>query len=124
MSSANIKWLVLLSDAAKHDLRDIVNWTADRFGDAQSRLYTGLITETLQDLRSGPNIPGARRHKDIDDRLGTIHISRRRRKGRHILLFRTLDSERPTITVLRILHDAMDVARHFPASAEDDDAGG
>jgi toxin ParE1/3/4 len=121
MSPANTKWLVLLSDAAKQDLRDIVNWTADRFGDDQSRLYAALITETLQDLRSGPNIPGARRYKDIDDRLGTIHISRRRRKGRHILLFRTHDTERPTITVLRILHDAMDVARHFPAS--EDDAG-
>lgn len=121
MRRAGTEWTVHVSDAAKADLRNIVDWTADHFGDRQARVYAGAFSELLQDLTDGPDIPGARRRDDIQAGLHTIHIARRRRKGRHVLLFRVLDDKQRTIEVLRILHDAMDVSRHLPSPLEDDD---
>jgi toxin ParE1/3/4 len=46
--------------------------------------------------------------------LFTLHVTRRGRKGRHVVLFRMEDMKNNVIEVLRILHDAMDFARHLP----------
>ena len=45
----------------------------------------------------------------------TLHVARGGRKGRHLILFR-IDptAPTPTIDVLRLLHDAMDIARNLP----------
>jgi len=47
--------------------------------------------------------------EDIAPGLRSLHVSGR---GRHVLFFRPSGDN--VIMVLRILHDAMDVARHFP----------
>jgi toxin ParE1/3/4 len=52
--------------------------------------------------------------------LFTLHVARKRRRGRHFILFRAdTNPNRGLIDVLRILHDAMDLERHVPD--EDDD---
>jgi hypothetical protein len=48
---------------------------------------------------------------DIGANLHTLHVGPR---GRHIILFRTAHMPGGAIDVLRILHDAMDFARHLP----------
>lgn len=47
----------------------------------------------------------------------SLHVARRNRRGRHFILFRA--TEAGQIQVVRILHDAMDLARHIPDPAED-----
>jgi toxin ParE1/3/4 len=115
------RWTVQLSDVAKSDLRRVVDWTADHFGDGQARGYARAFVELLKELATGPDISGCRRRDDIATGLFTVHIARRRRKGRHLLMFRISDGERRHIEVLRILHDAMELRRHLPPDADDED---
>ena len=101
-------WTVRLSDTAEADYDDILRWTARRFGTTQAAAYGRLIATALARMERGPNVAGVRRRDEIGAGLLTLHIGRR---ARHIILFR-VGSEAPTIDVLRILHEAMDVARH------------
>jgi toxin ParE1/3/4 len=116
-------WSVRLATAAKADLEDIVQWTMRRFGAEQASVYRETISAALRALRNGPNIAGVRRRADIHQGLYTLHIARGRRQGRHLILFR-LDQQddRQLISVARILHDAMDVARHLPPEGLDPEA--
>ncbi len=102
-------WTVRLSGVAEADYDDILRWTAGRFGAAQAVSYAELLAATLARLERGPNIPGARPRDEIGAGLRALHVGRR---GRHIILFRVGSEAARTIDVLRILHDAMDLARH------------
>ena len=44
----------------------------------------------------------------------TLHVARQGRKGRHLVACRTgVTADPPTIDVLRILHDSMELSRHI-----------
>ena len=107
-------WTVRLSDTAEADYDDILRWTEGEFGAVQATSYGYLLAATLARLERGPAIAGTRQRDAIGAGLRTLHMGRR---GRHIILFRvgcepgrTIPDR--TIDVLRILHDAMDLARH------------
>jgi toxin ParE1/3/4 len=102
-------WTLRLSETAEADHDEILRWTARRFGAAQVTAYALLLAETLARLEFGPDIAGARKRNEIGPGLRTLHVGRR---GRHIVLFRVSVDRDETIDVLRILHDAMDLARH------------
>jgi toxin ParE1/3/4 len=102
-------WTVRLSNAAEADYDEILRWTVGQFGAAQAASYADLLAATLARLEGGPGILGARRRSEIGAGLRTLHVGRR---GRHIILFRVGSEADRTIDVLRILHDAMDLARH------------
>ncbi len=104
-------WTVRLSDTAEADYDDILRWTAERFGATQAASYGDLLAAALARLERGPTIAGARPRDEIGAGLRTLHVGRR---GRHIILFRIGDEPDRTIDVLRMLHDAMDLARHVP----------
>ena len=112
MTSAD--WEVELSSAAEADLRQIVRWTTRQFGSAQAASYGQLLRDALKALEAGANITGARRREEIGAGYRTLHIARNRRRARHFILFRVVDpAEERVIRVVRILHDAMDPARHL-----------
>ena len=102
-------WAVRLSDRALADFDEILRWTADHFGNRQAATHGRLLTSSLTRLDRGPTIAGARPRDEIGTGLHTLHVGRR---GRHIILFRIGSETERTIDVLRILHDAMDLARH------------
>jgi toxin ParE1/3/4 len=102
--------MVRLSNAAEADYDEILRWTAGRFGVGQAASYANLLAATLARLERGPSLLGARRRDEIGAGLRTLHVGRR---GRHIILFRVGSEADRTIDVLRILHDAMDLARHI-----------
>ena len=104
-------WTIRLSDTAETDYDDILRWTAERFGAAQAASYGVMLADALTRLERGPGIAGARRRDEIGAGLHTLHSGRR---GRHIILFRIGGDKDRTIDVLRLLHDAMDLARHVP----------
>lgn len=124
MTRASRKYDVELSDAAERDLREITRWTAGRFGREQARAYVAMLRQAFRELAAGPAAPGARARVDLGDQLYTLHTGRGVRRARHLIVFRITPRERGgLVEVLRILHDAMDLARHLPGEAsEEEDA--
>ena len=116
MTAEKAAWAVRLAATAQADYLDILRWTATQFGQAQAHAYAETLSTALMSLAAGPKVAGVRSRNDIAKGLFTLHVARRGRKGRHFVLFR-IGSERgaSVIDVLRLLHDAMDLARHLPA---------
>jgi len=111
-------WSVRLAAAANADFQDILSWTTETFGTGQARAYAETLSAAVEALTAGPGARGVRPREDIAEGLFTLHVARRRRRGRHFLVFRISRMEgRDVIEVLRILHDAMDISRHLPPPA-------
>jgi len=108
------RWRVRLGSAAERDFANILAFTADEFGERQARVYQTTLMRALTALHAGPNIPGSRARPEIQPGLRLLHVARKGRRGRHFILYREGPAE--TIEVLRILHDAMDFARHLAES--------
>jgi toxin ParE1/3/4 len=108
-------WRVHLAAAAEADFRDIMQWTLQQFGETQARTYAQTLSAALTSLSEGPAAAGVRARDDIAKGLFTLHSARNGRKARHFILFRTARvGDQQIIEVLRVLHDAMDLARHLP----------
>ncbi|MFZ2124789.1 type II toxin-antitoxin system RelE/ParE family toxin [Rhodoferax sp.] len=105
-------WTVRLTDQATQDVEDILDWTLAQFGTRQLEIYTDAINDALEDLNDGPTTVGVRWHPELGEAVATLHVARQGRKGRHLLVFRVSAPE-SVIEVLRILHDSMDLVRHF-----------
>ena len=113
------RWRVRLAATAENDIRNILQWTHERFGDAQAQLYGETLTRAIQALTEGPYVKGSRRRDEIGEGLFTLHVARGRRKGRHLVMYRVGDKGTSrTIEVLRLLHDSMDLVRHVPAATD------
>jgi toxin ParE1/3/4 len=123
MTDQQGRWRVRLTAAAERDFNHITAWTTQRFGRLQAGAYIETLLQAFDALQMGPKAFGAKARKALGPNIYTLHASRRGRRSRHILVFRCdSDDSEEIVQVLRILHDAMDVARHF--SASEDDAGG
>jgi toxin ParE1/3/4 len=84
----------------------------DAFGSRQARAYQEVLIEALVELAGGPDVSGSIARDDIRPGLRSLHVTRGRRRGRHFVVYRVAQPN--VIEVLRILHDAMDLARHVP----------
>ena len=102
---------LFLTDIAKADIREILRMTRVDFGALQVPKYRALISEARKRVRENPNLGHHREGLPADWRL--FHISQRGRPARHFLLY-ILNRSEERIDVLRVLHDAMDVPRHWP----------
>jgi toxin ParE1/3/4 len=100
-----------LTDAAKADIRQILRRTREQFGPLQVPKYRSLISEARKRIKENPNLGHHREGLPPDWRL--FHISGRGRPARHFLLYILREAEELVI-VLRVLHDAMDIPRHWP----------
>ncbi len=108
------RWRVRLTAAAEADFREILNWTAETFGNAQAHAYAHTLINALAALTEGPHVAGGRPRDDIAKGLMALHVARGGRKGRHLVVYRVAaDERRQTIDVLRLLHDSMDFPRHI-----------
>ncbi len=115
MKAGERRWTVRLTAAAEADFRTILRWTLTQFGERQTRVYAETLSAALKDLAAGPTIPGTRNRNEIARGILSLHVARKGRKGRHFVIFRVArDQGTPTIEVLRLLHDAMDLPRHLP----------
>ncbi len=109
-------WRVRLGAAAELDFANILKWTAEKFGRGQVRVYRDTLLQTIAELAEGPDVVGSKARDEIMKGLRTLHVARHGRRGRHFLLYRV---NKGTIEIARILHDAMELGRHLPSSAED-----
>jgi toxin ParE1/3/4 len=94
--------VLVLSPAAQADLDGIWDYTVERWGTEQAARYLTDIRDACHGLAAG-----TRPSQPSDIRPG-YH---RCRCGSHVRYFRVADSGR--ITVVRILHERMDVGRHL-----------
>jgi plasmid stabilization system protein ParE len=101
---------VILTDAARADIRKILVRTRAEFGPAQVPRYRALLSEARRRLAEDPRLGHHRAGLPPEGRL--FHISQRGRPARHFFLYFVDDSQR-AVVVVRILHDAMDMPKHW-----------
>ena len=76
--------------------------------------------QAIEELRTGPEVPGSRRRDEISAGLITVRVAQRGRRARHVLVYRIdVSADPPAIDVLRILHDPMEVSRHVEPEEPD-----
>lgn len=105
---------LVLTETAKADVRRILRSTREQFGPEQVRKYASLIAEARQRLRANPALGHHRDGLPPEGRL--FHISQRGRPARHFFMY-YVDAPERKITVVRVVHDAMDLSRHWPKKA-------
>src|SRR3984893_2727329 len=113
-------WRVRLGAIAELDFANILKWTAKNFGARQSRIYRDTLVRAIGELANGPEVAGSKARDEIMPGLRTLHVGRHGRRGRHFLLYRTVEGR--IIEIGRILHDQMDLQRHL--SFPTDEGGG
>jgi len=108
-------WRVRLGAEAEKDFVRILKYTADAFGERQAAIYQTTLIDALTALHSGPDVPASASRGEILPGLQSLHVARQGRRGRHFIMRRALGGE--VIEVVRILHDAMDLACHIPTES-------
>lgn len=98
---------LVLTEAALEDLRSIRTYTLATWGEEQEELYLGRIWNRIQTLREDPL-----RYRLRNELFPGCRIVS---EGRHIILFH---SEDENITIVRVLHSAMDLKLHLPTPSE------
>lgn len=111
-----------LTAPARRDIAALLDWSAEHFGAAGRRRYEALLEAALRDITADPLRAGSREEPKLAPGLRIYHLRQSRdraklregavRSPRHILIYRRTSEE--IVTVLRVLHDAMDLVRHVP----------
>lgn len=109
-----------LSEAAQGDVLGILAWTHEQFGERARLRYEGLIVAALRDVASQPDRPGSLLRSELGAGVRSWHLRLSRHhvkpgmevvsRPRHFLIYR---SEPERVVVGRVLHDAMELARHI-----------
>jgi toxin ParE1/3/4 len=105
-------WRIRLGAEAERDFLRILQYTAETFGPRQTEIYKATLMDALAELTQGPNVAGSVARDEILPGLRTLHVARRGRRARHFIMYRAAEGR--ILEVLRILHDAMELARHIP----------
>lgn len=113
---------IVLSPAARRDIREALQWSRTRFGERAAFRYHSLLRQAIHDIAADPDRPGSRERPDLSSGLRTYHLffSRGRvggaavivRKPRHLVVYRRRGDT--VIDVLRVLHDARELERNLP----------
>jgi toxin ParE1/3/4 len=113
-----------LSQAAQGDIVDSLAWTHEQFGEAARLRYESLLVAALRDVAAQPDRPGSLAQPEFGAGVRSWHLrlSRDRvepaagivRRPRRFLVYRF---EPDRVVVGRVLHDAMELARHLDPAA-------
>lgn len=113
-----------LSEAAQGDGLGILAWTHERFGETARLRYESLIVAALRDVASQPDRPGSLARPELGAGVRSWHLRLSREhmkpgvgivhRPRHFLVYRL----QPGLVIVgRVLHDAMELARHLGPDA-------
>ena len=101
---------IVLGKLAENDLANIATWSAENFGAKQADAYVDAILDAVDELSAGE--PARSKARDeIAAGVRTLHMAKPGRRGRHLLVYMVTGD---VLTIIRILHDSMEVSRHFP----------
>ncbi|WP_166365099.1 type II toxin-antitoxin system RelE/ParE family toxin [Pseudomonas akapageensis] len=109
-----------ISQDARADIIDILQYSQAQFGHEARRRYQGPILAALNDIASEPDRIGSSPRDEIAPGLRSLHLFHCRSRSsvdkvqrpRHIVFYRLCDGD--VIEVVRLLHDAMEVRLHLP----------
>jgi toxin ParE1/3/4 len=113
----------IVSSQARRDIAAILTWTHDNFGPRTMARYAKRIRTAIEDVAADPEVVGSETRPEIARHCRTYHLvhcrkkagarGQRIRKPRHFLVYRVTDVG--VVEIGRILHDSMELERHFPA---------
>jgi toxin ParE1/3/4 len=106
-----------VAQTARRDIAQVLAWSEANFGPGARIRYEALISAAMRDAAADPVGPSAAARPELGPDVYTRHLARSRAsaqgrpvgKPRHFLVYRV---EPDRIVVSRLLHDAMDIARH------------
>lgn len=94
--------LFQLSRLAKEDLKEIGRYTEKNWGRKQRNVYLSALDDCFYRLADSP---------DLGRACDEIRVGYRRfYQGKHVVFYRKVENR---IEIVRILHERMDVERHF-----------
>jgi toxin ParE1/3/4 len=112
---------IVLAPSARADIREALIWSRERFGERAAARYRDLLKQAIRDIAADPERPGSRERRDLAKGVRTYHLffSRERARSelgvvgepRHFLVYRCREQ---AIDVVRVFHDARDLARNLP----------
>ena|SRR5271166_745444 len=115
-----------LTEPAERDIADLLDWSGEVFGLAARQRYEALVAAALRDIARDWQRVGSVRRDDLGAGWRIYHLRHSRQRARarrglvksprHILVYRLAAND--VVTVLRVLHDSMDLARHLDASPQ------
>ena len=107
------------------DIAALLDWSAERFGPAARERYETLVLAGLRDLAEDPQRLDARELTDKRPGVLVYHLRHSRssahlpdivRKPRHFIVYR---ASAEVVTILRVLHEAMNLTRHVRAGPDE-----
>jgi toxin ParE1/3/4 len=111
-----------LAPRAERDIRTILAWSHEYFGERGRVRYEALLMRAILDVAAEPECLGSHARPEIAATARTYHLRLSRdhvdpaigkvRHPRHFLLYRIRDDGR--VEIGRVLHDTMDLKRHLP----------
>ncbi|KNX79202.1 plasmid stabilization protein ParE [Pseudomonas sp. 250J] len=110
---------IRIAPQAYTDIADILRFTQVRLGESVRNRYQDLLQETFVALAEQPTPEGSKMRDELSPGLRSLHLSfitlqmteGRVMRPRHIVFYRTGTDQ--IIEILRVLHDAMEVAQNL-----------
>lgn len=109
-----------ISNSAQSDILDILGWSHEQFGEIARLRYEALIIAALRDIAMQPDRPGSIERPELGPGVRSWHLRMSRgrahteigtvRQPRHFLIYRL---ETDVVVIGRVLHEAMELARHM-----------
>lgn len=111
--------MIRMSPQACIDIADTLRFTEVRLGRSIRNQYQNLLQETLLALAGQTKPVGSKMRDELYPGLRSLHLSYnaiqmtdgRVIRPRHIVFYRTGTDQ--IVEILRVLHDAMEVAQHL-----------
>lgn len=111
--------MVRISHQARTDIADTLRFTQVRLGESIKDRYQDLLQTTFHCIAEQPTLPGSKLRDELAPGLRSLHLSLnvlemtdgRMISPRHVVFYRAGTDQ--TVEILRVLHDAMEVAQHL-----------
>jgi toxin ParE1/3/4 len=117
-----------LARTARADIVDLLAQTEANFGEIARDRYELLLDTALRDIAAKPDRIGSIAQPALGQGVRSYHLRHSRERARteygivqrprHLLLYRHVRVD--LLGVGRVLHDAMDIARHLPSEFGDE----
>lgn len=95
---------LLLSAEAIDDIRDLLQYTFETWGEQQVHSYQAIIDKALTTIQTSPNI--GHRRPDISPEHRVFPA------GQHLIIYRPSEN---IVYVVRVLQKNRDIGRHLPS---------
>lgn len=103
--------LVRFTAPARADILDILEWSANKFGEPARARYETLIDLAVQQIAAAPDAVPARERIEISDGIWAIHLrgvaGGEVQDPRHIVFYRFDDT---ALRIVRVLHESRELA--------------